>query len=74
MKYILLFLLSFSAFGALTDAERDNLRQKALTYCSCRTGTWSILFYTDLKTARAVCRNNETRVFTLEEEYNKCEP
>ena len=73
MKYILLFLLSFNCFAALTEAERDNLRQKALTYCSCRKGTWSILFYTDLKSARAVCRNDETRVFTLEETYDKCE-
>lgn len=72
MKYLLVFLLSFSAFATITDDERSQLRQRAMTYCSCRGGTFSIAFFVDVKAAQATCRNGEYRNFNLKEEYKVC--
>lgn len=73
MKYILLFLLSFSAFGALTEEERATLRKMSMTFCSCRNNTHTIYFDTEKKLAKAFCWNNESKVFLITDTYDKCE-
>lgn len=74
MKKLIVFLLLFSSVSfAMTEETRTHLRQMSMTFCSCRGGTYGIAFDTDKPLAKVFCRNNESRVFKVEESYEKCE-
>lgn len=67
MKLVLIsILLSFQAFGAITESERSELRQKAMKYCESRKGTYAIWFLVDQGKAQAVCRNGEKTIVELD--------
>lgn len=73
MKLILILLLfSLPVFAKLTEQERSHLRQMSMTYCSCRGGTYAIMFDKDKPLANAFCRNGENRVFYTSETYKTC--
>jgi transposase len=73
MRMIVTFLLFSSiAFASLTEDERSHLRQMSMTFCSCRGGTHTIFFDKEQPLAKVFCRNEESRVFRVEEKYEAC--
>lgn len=73
MKLLIsLLFLSTIANAALTEDERSHLRQMSMTFCSCREGTYGIAFDKEQPLAKVFCRNNESRVFRVEEVYESC--
>lgn len=74
MKLLISLLLLANTSLAMTESERGHLRQMSLTFCSCRSGTFGIYFDTEKPVAKVFCRNNESRVFKVEESYDICKP